>query len=323
MIIHRCTVLLCCLFLSTASFATKPLEEVVVSGKQPGPGMWRITKGDNELWLFGSLSPLPKKMDWDSSSVEAILDDADRIIDPAGLEFDISLVRQIFLLPSLRGIKRNPDKQKLKDVLSETDYRRWQRLKQQYLPNKKSLEKQRPLFASYELLKAAMKDNDLSYNRAIWKLVKKKARKNKIERIETKIIRPLPKARKYIKQFKKESIDDQVCFNRILDRVEFDLPILVKRANAWAEGDMQRLRAIPYTDAVGPCMDIFSTTSFAEELELENIDRLMQEQWLTAVRAALDEVKVSFAVLPMFQLLEKDGVLSQLAAMGYEIRHPR
>lgn len=48
------------------------IEEVVVIGVQPGPKMWRVNKGDHELWIFGTLSLLPKKMQWDS---QAYLDD--------------------------------------------------------------------------------------------------------------------------------------------------------------------------------------------------------------------------------------------------------
>ena len=30
------------------------LAEVLVVGKQPGPGLWRISKGDHDLWIFAT-----------------------------------------------------------------------------------------------------------------------------------------------------------------------------------------------------------------------------------------------------------------------------
>jgi hypothetical protein len=46
------------------------LAEVLVVGKRPGPGLWRISKGDHDLWIFGTLAPLPKQMIWDTTDIE-------------------------------------------------------------------------------------------------------------------------------------------------------------------------------------------------------------------------------------------------------------
>ena len=43
-----------------------PLEEILVVGEQPGPAMWRVSKGDHTLWIFATLEPLPKDMVWRS-----------------------------------------------------------------------------------------------------------------------------------------------------------------------------------------------------------------------------------------------------------------
>ena len=45
------------------------LSEVLVVGKQPGPGLWRISKGDHDLWIFATLTPLPKQMIWDATEI--------------------------------------------------------------------------------------------------------------------------------------------------------------------------------------------------------------------------------------------------------------
>src|SRR4051812_3098617 len=49
-----------------------PPEEVVVEGKHEGPRMWRVTKGDHTLWILGTITPLPRKMEWQSDSVETL-----------------------------------------------------------------------------------------------------------------------------------------------------------------------------------------------------------------------------------------------------------
>ena len=60
------------------------IEEVLVTGVQPGPGLWRVTRptddGEHVLWIMGQYHTLPKKMEWRSRELEAaIAGDFDRL----------------------------------------------------------------------------------------------------------------------------------------------------------------------------------------------------------------------------------------------------
>src|SRR5690242_7710009 len=57
---------------------TESMDEVVVSGEQPGPGLWKVTKGSHTLWILGTLTPLPQKMTWRSREVERVVAKSDR-----------------------------------------------------------------------------------------------------------------------------------------------------------------------------------------------------------------------------------------------------
>jgi len=46
------------------------LETVLVTGVQPGPGMWKVSKGEHVLWVLGTLAPLPKHISWQSHDVQ-------------------------------------------------------------------------------------------------------------------------------------------------------------------------------------------------------------------------------------------------------------
>jgi hypothetical protein len=46
---------------------------VVVTGHRPGPGVWKVSKGQHVLWVFGTYSPLPDKMEWDASRIERLV----------------------------------------------------------------------------------------------------------------------------------------------------------------------------------------------------------------------------------------------------------
>lgn len=55
------------------SVLSRPIEEIVVIGKRPGPPLWKVTNGDSVLWIFGTLHPLPKSLEWDSESEEWVI----------------------------------------------------------------------------------------------------------------------------------------------------------------------------------------------------------------------------------------------------------
>jgi hypothetical protein len=55
----RCMALGLLLLVNRGAHADETLDEVVVSGEQPGPGLWQVKNGANTLWILGSHSPLP------------------------------------------------------------------------------------------------------------------------------------------------------------------------------------------------------------------------------------------------------------------------
>ena len=36
-------------------------HRMIVTGVVPGPPMWQVKQGENTLWVFGMLDPVPKK----------------------------------------------------------------------------------------------------------------------------------------------------------------------------------------------------------------------------------------------------------------------
>src|SRR5690348_12132082 len=127
---------------SAATTATPPvpsdvplLAPVVVSGVVPGPGLWKVSKGDHVLWVLGTLSPLPGHIQWESHEVAQVLAQSKQVLlEPKiKLKADVGFFGKLFLLPTAYGARKNPDGKTLDQVMDAPTYARWLALKQKYL----------------------------------------------------------------------------------------------------------------------------------------------------------------------------------------------
>ena len=114
----------------------RQLGTVLVTGVKPGPGMWRVSNGSHVMWLLGTVSPLSKKLEWQSTEVSAVLESANAIIAPPGAEADISagdVVKMAMLARSANKATKLPGRQTLEAVLPADTYAQWTRLTEKYL----------------------------------------------------------------------------------------------------------------------------------------------------------------------------------------------
>lgn len=300
------------------------LEAVVVSGVQPGPGLWRVSKGDKVMWVLGVLSPLPKRMKWAPREVEQIIASSQAFLKGPGVKLkkNIGFFRGLTLLPAALGSRKNPYDKKLVEVVPADLYARWLPLKAKYIGRSSGIEKQRPLFASAKLYEKAIKKNKLTFDSQTETVIKKALKKTKIPLIEPTIEIDLPDPRQAIRDFANSSLDDIDCFAKTLERLETDLQAMRERANAWATGDIEALRALPFTDQNQICADAVLNAGFVKDRGLGDMRARLGEAWLQAAETALATHKSTFAMLPMAQILKPDGYIETLRARGYDVEEP-
>ena len=120
---------------SEASADIAEMDTIVVSGEQPGPGLWKVSKGDHVLYVLGTLAPLPKGMSWKANEVVEVIAMAQEVLGTpqVGIKADVGFFGQLALLPSLIGVRKNPDDKTLKDVVPAELYARWSVLKEKYI----------------------------------------------------------------------------------------------------------------------------------------------------------------------------------------------
>ena len=300
------------------------LDTIVVSGRYAGPGLWKVRRGDRVMWILGTQSPLPKRMEWDSANVERRVSEAQELLMPPSvdLDADVGFFRGLTLLPSLFKARKNPDGRTLREVLPAAQYARWQVLKKRYIGGDGGIEEWRPVFAALELYDKAITRSGMSQDPVATNAVRKAAKRSKVKITTPTIKIKIANAKAALREFSSAALDDQDCFRRTLDRIEGDLGTMVGRANAWAEGDVETLRNLPYQNQFTACGEVFTGTAMARKQGMQDIRARLDNEWLAAAEKALGQNASTFAVLPMSQLLQPDGLLQRLAAKGYMVEEP-
>lgn len=312
--------------LAPVSASEAPLEEVLVTGQQPGPGLWKVTRPDDAaghvLWILGSHSPLPKKMQWRSTELESVLADSQELVAPPSVDADVGLLGGFTLLPSLVGARNNPGKRRLQDVLPADLYARWLPLKARYLGNDDDVEEWRPIFAAQELYHAALKEHGLVPYEGVWPAVEKLARRKRVHITEPEVELKVTKARSAIKEFKSMPLADVDCFARTIQRLENDLDLMRERANAWAVGDVPRLQRLAPVERASACISVMLDSSLMRERGFADVPERVRAAWLAAAEQALARNASTVAVLTVDELLRPSGYLARLRQRGYVVEDP-
>jgi uncharacterized protein YbaP (TraB family) len=302
----------------------RDLEALVVSGTRPGPGMWQVSNGGHVLHILGTVSPLPRRMQWNSSEVERVIARSQVVIEAPNVSVgaDVGVFRGLALVPAMLRARNNPSKRPLRDVVPAELYARWLVLKARYMGNDRGVEKRRPLVAAQELYEAALEKSGLRTSGVVAPVVRKAAKDAGVPLVESRVGLTIEDPKAALKELNDSELADRDCFAGTMARIETDLDNMRARANAWADGDLEALRALPYDDHYRSCVDALTASALARRLGFDDLRERADRAWLANADKALAENAVSFAALPMSQLLAEGGLLAQLRARGYAIQAP-
>ena len=297
------------------SVLSRPIEEIIVIGKRPGPPLWKVTNGDNVLWIFGTLHPLPKSLDWDSESVEWIISQSrEYLTGPSVSIGEKNPLKAFGLLRKMNKIRKNPNGETLQDVLPPETYARFLELKALYAPDNEKILELSPMYAAQELFKEALDSLGLTGGGSIAKSLHRIARKNRIEITKTDVYEPLD-SKQLLHDWRNIPFETELaCFTDTIGAINSDLQGTIKRAIAWADGDASLLKELQYPD-VGPGCGVVPGSAQASRLFEQ-----ARLQWVNSAERALSENDVTFASLPIGQMFHAEGLLEELRKKGYAIR---
>lgn len=300
------------------------MEEIVVTGEHEGPRMWKVHKpggptgqGDHVLWILGTITPLPKKMVWQSDAVEEVLQQSQEVV-PAWPAFGIGAnpFTMLRVWIQWRSMQKSPDRMNLQQVLPPDLYTRFAALKARYAPKDSRLDELRPGFAAERLLDEALDASGLTLHNEVQRTVLKLARKQgvKIHQDKLKVEHPVD----VLKDVGKTPLSGEIqCLAAVVGRLETDIGPMQARARAWALGDVDTLRKLNHPDDRTACIEAVSTSDRVRDL----INRA-QDDWFRAVEDALIHNRSTLAVQSMDRLLGDNGTLAMLRKQGYEIEGP-
>jgi hypothetical protein len=307
---------------AAASPRSDVIDNVLVSGEQPGPSLWKVSKDDHVLWILGTWGPLPKRITWRSRTVEAVIAQSQEILGEVDVSADIGFFQGLLLLPAALGARKNPDGATLSQLLPPELYARWLVQKEKYVGRDKGIERFRPIFAAGEVFSKAIEQSGLSYDDKVWPVVRKLAKKHDVKITTPKIELNLEKPRAALKKFSKMSLEDLECFEATIKRLETDMYYMSARANAWSVGDLQTLRNLPYPDQFTTCGSAVFEGQVLETVGLKDLPDRFLGAWLEAAETALANNTSSFAVMSITELNAEMGRLGRLRAKGYKVEPP-
>jgi len=288
------------------------MDEVVVTGERTGPGMWHVHRGTAQLWILGSMSPLPKGITWRSKQVEQVLDSANQVL--VQKPFEIGIARILWLLITEHNVLMVRGGKRLKDVLPADLHARFAVQRAKYTQDSDKWERFRPLIAAAFLQQAAFHQAGLSTRLDLGAAIRVLAKKHHVRVEEVKFagvgdvleaLKTMPPA------------TENTCVAASLVTIETDLPRLVDRAQAWASGNVERIAKLREPAEVDACRAALDAGVGASEL----IAR-MRRTWIDTMEKHMQNGAATLAVVNMDMLLEPGGLLDELRAKGYEIDAP-
>lgn len=300
----------------TAPQVAAPVQ-VVISGSYRGPKLWRVSKDGHALWVLGTVSPLPRRMIWQTADIERLLRQTQEVI-PAwpsvGIGFHPFTALHVYAL--WREAQTNPDHQPLQAVLPPALYARFSALELRFALHDRRIEQLRPILAARRLYDDTLSASDLTPRNDIQRTVLELARRESVPVHRDKLLvkDPVDVMRDLTDIPRSAEI---ACLQSVVTRLETDVGPMQARARAWALGDVALLRRLPHTDNRTTCLDAVSGSARVRSLLTQ-----AQQDWMTAAVQALARNRTTLALQSMDLLLGRDGTLAAFTRMGYRVEGP-
>ncbi len=303
------------LFFSALSFAADQappttdwsMETVVVTAQSPGPAFWRLSKGNSEIWILGTIGPMPAKLVWNTHHLAEIIDGAHEVLTPAQASANIFEIGW-FLLWN-RSVLSMPDGKKLEDTLPSDLKTRFVAARQLAKREADHYEDDPPVIAAMMLEDDFNKANGLTQS-----AVEQVAKIARAKRVKVRNIADYD-AMAMVKEFLRlPAAAQQSCLENAVADIETRAVHGVPAAEAWAVGDLKGIKAHYSPPNIENCAKL--TVSFAKFYDRSVADSL------ATIDEALSKPGKTVMLVDIGALLRNTGVAEKLTAKGITIEGP-
>jgi len=283
------------------------LDELVITATAAGPAMWTATKGDSEVVILGSVSPLPHQPPWDTRRFELQLKEAREVlIPPSGR---VSPLQAASMALSTAKLKM-PRGQSLELSLPPALRGRYLQTLSIFGMDQRKYDGWKPGAAGFLML-ADMRERAGLSSAKPGSTVERMAKQY---RIPVRVVGAGSISALFNNAKNLTEAEHERCLSMALEEIDRQADFARPIAAAWAKGDLETVRKGYSAPVLEACM-----------MQLPSYRSLVGEGVNAAVselEKALTKPGRAIAVIDLNYLLRRGGVLDRLKANGAEITAP-
>ena len=283
--------------------------EAVEVKAQPGPALWRLTRGSSEVWLLGLVGALPKDLDWNKQYLSELLDGARVILMPP--KADVALTDIAWFLIRHGGELSLPRGQSLQASLPDPLRTHFVVARDAVSGDESDYRTDIPIRAAIRLQQDFLKKASLS-GREPRETIADMAGRKHIKNAPVARFEAMDAVRDILKLTPEQQ---RACLAQAVEDVQWGLAHAGPAARAWAIGNVKAVKANYAESRLGDC--IIAAVQAVGDINARNTT-----DYVAAIDAALNQPGKSIVVIGMGPLLRRGGVLERLEALHVTIERP-
>ena len=279
------------------------VEELVVTGRLPGPAWWRVTDADTTVYVLGVPSIAPKRMQWDRAIFERRLQGANVVVLPF-VNVRAKVSGSIGTAINLLRIKSGGPFEARLDPATRA---RFVAVRTRLGQDAKHYGTSNPLAAGVQLA-IDYRDKSSLTNSDPAKLVRYLAQQKRVKVVE-KSYDLGPQLGGILRT---PASVGRICFDEVLAQAEAGPGVTLSAARAWAVGDVRA--ALDNERTYERCLAVISGG--------RTYDERTKADPAAAIAGALKVPGHAIVLVSLRPLLAQNGVLERLRAQGFTVKTP-
>jgi uncharacterized protein YbaP (TraB family) len=287
------------------------MEVVVVEAAQKGPPLWRLKKGDSEVWILGKVGQLPKGIAWNKAQLEQVVDGAKEVVLPPEASTGFFGMFEVgWFILTHRDALSMPHGKKLEPSLQPDIRDRFVKAHETIGTKADRYQDDSPLIAGFKLLgDYAKKTNMVDQIPEISVRKIADAKNVKVRRVANYDAKPL------VKDMLRLPLEaGYSCLDNALTDYETMTLHAAPLAEAWAVGDIAGIKAHYASSMLESCVK--------QSRKYGELDRRAVDDMTGAVNEALSKPGKTVMVMDIGWLFRATGIADQLRKEGVVIEGP-